>query len=329
MEIMIKKILFLIVCLTALCAGSVSHAYEMNMYVNNQFVVRDIQNVAGFDMLPVLDIAGELGFKCAYDGKTVVLYNDTKSFTFTVGSSAVYDNTGIQYGLDVVPQVINGKIRVPANFFQQALGISYTWDSVTNTIFMGSESTFAWLSNTPEYKGANPKYMAALYADYFKNQGNVYSRGSESVGGMSTSYRYDELWYYMADINYDGILDMVISAEDYCSNGVIVYTYKNGSIVKVHNPGMPYSAGSECYTLAVYEGRYGMFYHRYNSADDFSLSRMDTNWKKTYILSGGHYDYGENYINDMKLSINKWYEWYSKIQPVAFYNFYGLSAIRY
>ena len=324
---MIRKTLFFIICLAALCVGTVSYAYDMNMYVNNIFVVRDIQSVAGFDMLPVADIAGELGFGCTYNEKEVVLYNDVQSFTFTVGSPAVYDKFGNQYGLDVVPQMIAGKLRIPANFFQNVFGMSYTWDSVTNTIFMNSQSAFEWITGTDEYKGANPKYMAGLYADYFRNQGTVYSYGSENTGGNRVSYRYDELWYYMADINYDGILDMVISAEDYCSNGVVVYTYKNGSIVKAYNQGMPFSAGSECYTAAVFEGRYGMFYHRYNSTDSFSFDSINQNWSTSDELWGWHYD-NDYYISNSKVSEKRWNELYSKIQPVAFYNFYVLNAKR-
>lgn len=138
-------------------------AQDMNMYVNDHYVVRDMQTVSGFDMLPVLDIAGELGFNCSFDGTTIKLYNDSKSYVFTVGSASVYDESGNWYGLDVVPQVMNGKVRVPAKFFQDAMGMSYVWDAVTNTIFLGSENTYNWLIGTGEYQKALKTYNQISY----------------------------------------------------------------------------------------------------------------------------------------------------------------------
>ena len=32
------------------------------------------------------------------------------------------------------------------------MGLSYTWDSVTNTIFLNSDATYQWLISTPEHQ---------------------------------------------------------------------------------------------------------------------------------------------------------------------------------
>ena len=139
---------------SALCA----QAHEMDMYVSNQYVVRDMQTVWGFDMLPVMDIAGELGFNCSFDGQNLVLYNDWRSFSFTLGSASVYDQNGAWYGLDVVPQVIEGRVRVPAKFFQDAMGMSYVWDDVTNAVFLNSEASY--------YSVINSYSRSAYIGDY-------------------------------------------------------------------------------------------------------------------------------------------------------------------
>lgn len=60
-----KKIVgLLIACLTMASSIIGVSAADMNMYVNGIFVVRDLETVGDFDMLPILDIAGELGYQC-------------------------------------------------------------------------------------------------------------------------------------------------------------------------------------------------------------------------------------------------------------------------
>ena len=150
-----KKILIPVITAAIMGFAAIgASARNLDMYVNNHHVVRDIQTVGRFDMLPVLDIAGELGFNCSFDGTTIKLYNDSRSYKFTMGKAAAYDQNGKWYGLDVVPQIINGSVRIPYKFFCDAMGLSYTWDDVTSTIFLGSDRTYNWLINTKEYKQA-------------------------------------------------------------------------------------------------------------------------------------------------------------------------------
>jgi len=134
------------------CISATVYGADMNMYVNNRFVVRDIQTVAGFDMLPVLDISGELGLNCQYSQNVLNMSYNGKTYRFTVGEAAVYDEKGNLYGLDVVMQNMNGKLRIPAKFFTDVLGMNYGWDWVTNTIFLKSDEVYSWLVNTADYK---------------------------------------------------------------------------------------------------------------------------------------------------------------------------------
>lgn len=309
---------------TLLSSISVS-AYDMNMYVNNQFVVRDIQNIGGFDMLPILDIAGELGFQCYYDGNTINLYNDQKGYTFNMGSASVCDESGNWYGLDVVPQIINGKVRIPAKFFQDVMGTSYVWDEQTNTIFFNSESTYNWLTNTEEYKLANKKYMSNLYYNSLINMGSIVTYGDSMVGNVRNRYECDELWYYVADVNYDGVLDLVVSAEDYISNGIMIYTYSNGKIIRSYTEGFPYSAGVSRLTLAEYKGRYGVFIHRYNSSDDFDFGYIYGNWTIGLDTYGWHLD--EWIINGSNVGKSSWENTFNSIKPVGFYNIWTLKSM--
>ena len=321
-----KSIKAIILSCAAIMCSVPTFAQDMNMYVNDQPLVRDVVSVEGFDMLPILDIAGELGFYCYYDGSIIDLYNDYKSYTFTVGSASVYDESGNWYGLDVVPQEINGKVRIPAKFFQDTMGMSYTWDSVTNTIFMNSEDTYNWLINTYEYQNPQPDTMAGIYYQYLKNIGTISTRSGPTVGSTRRTYDVDELWYYVADVNYDGTDDLVVSAEDYNSNGIMIYTYQNGQVVRVVNEGFPYSSGSVLFTLAQKDGVYGVLVSHQNSTESFTFSRIWGNWTPGTDTSGWHYD--DDYtLNDGGVSKATWQNAKQSIKPVAFYNIWTLQAI--
>ena len=216
-----KKIIAIIstVMLFGVSAMGVS-AREMNMYIRNYNVVRDVVDVAGFDMLPIADIAGELGYQYHEYGNSFELTSTYNSFKFTVGSASVYDIYGNWYGLDVVPQIINNKMRIPSKFLQDVLHMSYVWDSVTNTIFVASEDTYNWLINTNEYKEAanNKQTSSVSYERYsgtaFRTFSSAIGISAESVGTSSTgstiySYGYipmDLFYSYIAILQSDGML---------------------------------------------------------------------------------------------------------------------------
>ena len=147
-----KKIkIMLLSCLIMLYTVAGVQAANIDMYINGNYVVRNLEAFGEYDMLPVLDIACELGYSCIFDGATAVLYNDWNSYSFTAGSAKVTDRRGNIYGLDVVPQLINGGLYVPAKFFED-IGMTYTWDDVTSTLFINSDATYKWLISTSEYQ---------------------------------------------------------------------------------------------------------------------------------------------------------------------------------
>lgn len=321
-----KYIVTIALALAGISVSASAFAQDMDIYVNDQHLVRDIVSVDGFDMLPILDIAGELGFNCYYDGTVIDLYNDNRSYTFTVGDASVYDESGNWYGLDVVPQVINDKIRIPAKFFQDAMGMSYVWDSVTNTIYMGSEDTYNWLINTYEYQHPQPATIEGIYYQYLRDAGSISVYSGETVGHRRHTYDVDELWYYVADINYDGTKDLIVSAEDYNGNGIIVYTYRNGQVVRVVDEGLPYSSGSVLFTLAQKDGIYGILVNHQNSTGSFTFSRIWGNWTPGTDTFGYHYD--DDYtLNYGSVSGTVWQNAKQSIRPVAFYNIWTLQQM--
>ncbi len=151
-----KKIIGTIIGITSMliCFASVNvSAATMEMYINEQYVERDIVNQGGIDMLPIADIAGELGFEYqpTYNGFKLNGYYNV--YTFTAGSASVYDYWGNWIGLDMVPRIIDGKIRIPATFVTKTLGYSYTWDYVTNIIFVNSPNALVETKSNYWYAG--------------------------------------------------------------------------------------------------------------------------------------------------------------------------------
>ena len=132
-------------------ASSVS-AQNMEMYVSGHYTIRDIQNVGGIDMVPIEEIAPELGFTTWFDGNELTLYGTDRTYWFHINDANVWDNAGGWSGLDVTPRVIDGKVRIPVTWLVNTLGMNYTYDWVTNMLFINSDYTYNWLINTPEYK---------------------------------------------------------------------------------------------------------------------------------------------------------------------------------
>ena len=135
--------------------NEVDYARDINMCVSGYNLKRTIASVNGFDMLPILDVAGELGFNVIFNDTDYTLTNEIVSYTFKNGEAAVTNTTGEWIGLDIVPQYIKGRFMIPAKFFSDIFGYSYVWDSVTDTIFLNSAEQYNYLINTDEYKLSN------------------------------------------------------------------------------------------------------------------------------------------------------------------------------
>ena len=155
MNIIRKKlpiILTAIITTQLLCASA--QARYMNMYVNEQLIYRDMQTVGKFDMIPIKDIAGELGFKVSSTDITCTLIGQQNAYKFTLGDASVYDKYNNWYGLDVVPQIIDEKFMIPYNFLTKVLAVSYTWEPSTNIIFINSDQAYyKTLHNPYNYMG--------------------------------------------------------------------------------------------------------------------------------------------------------------------------------
>jgi hypothetical protein len=141
----IKRIAMIILTTMLTTVASVS-AYPMDMYINEQYVKRDIVSLGGFDMLPIADIAGELGYyyRSIRFGifKEFTLYGKNNNYYFKIKDASVYDSYNNWIGLDIVPMEIDGKVRIPSSFITKTLKLSYTWDSVSNAIFINSPVSY-------------------------------------------------------------------------------------------------------------------------------------------------------------------------------------------
>lgn len=160
---------------------------------------------------------------------------------------------------------------------------------------------------------------AKIYYDYLISLGEIETERSSTTGGGFERWNVYNLYYYLDDFNIDGIIDLSISNEKSDSNGIEIYTYKNGQVIKFFSKGMPYSAGTEIFTLAKYDDKYGIKYRRFNSLGEFSLFRISKDATIEEMFSGCLYDIDGN-ILDTSAS-------YDKINPVTFYSIEELKKM--
>lgn len=223
-----KKLIttFIIAVIAVLGAASAS-AKDMNMYINGMYSTQDVQSVGGFDMLPAEDIAGYLGFTSYFDGYTLTLYGTDRTYSFHVGDAVVTDNAGGWYGLDITPRVIDGKIRIPAKFFSDAFGMTYTWDWVTDTLFLNSDYTYNWLINTWEYQ--TDKY----------NKLNSVSSKQDAIDRVykhriSTGEIFED--YYLSNVykaeEYSNYYLVKVTATEYADGQSRYKVYKSGGRIE-------------------------------------------------------------------------------------------------
>ena len=239
----IKKIIVTVgFAVISVCISCTVYGADMNMYVNNIFVVRDIQTVAGFDMIPVLDISGELGLSCEYDNNILNMKYNGKTYTFTEGQAAVYDESGNIYGLDVVMQHIGGKLQIPAKFFTDVLGMNYGWDWVTNTLFLKSDEVYSWFVSTADYQNGikikNTQNKLAGWWFYYETE-ELMQHFSENIyfgaDGSFFSQTWREKCYGTYKVVSENRIEVVYDWY-YCSAGSSEYVYEGrGNAVYTFN----------------------------------------------------------------------------------------------
>ena len=153
-----KRIKRAVSLMFALMLGIISattvSAQQMKMYIREHYVERDIVSYGGIDMLPIADIACELGYSYGLADYGFVLSSSYATYNFALGDATVYSNTGKWIGLDAVPMVLNNKMRIPSTFLTKTLGMSYGWDSESNIIFVSSPNAYAKVKADMQAKAA-------------------------------------------------------------------------------------------------------------------------------------------------------------------------------
>ena len=201
-----KKLITTVICIVSilLCFTAINASAEtMEMFINEQCVERDVVNQGGIDMLPIADIAGELGFQYQETNNGFKLKGYYNTYTFTIGKASVYDYWNNWIGLDIVPMFINDKLRIPATFVTKTLGYSYTWDYVTNAIFVNSPKSYAEMKSNYWYEGWKraadgtvANYWHSIVPDYGNLSGE--KPWEYFLGEDGWTYFYYE--YYEADM---------------------------------------------------------------------------------------------------------------------------------
>lgn len=195
----IKRIISLLIAMIISMLSFVTvSAQQMKMYIREYYVERDIVTYAGIDMLPISDIACELGYSYGVADYGFVLNSSYATYNFTLGDATVHNNTGRWIGLDAVPMVLNKKMRIPSTFVSKTLGMSYTWDSESNIIFIASPNAYERVKSERQTKDAQAVVAASTVpaVSYSSNSStgnyignaNTYKFHKPSCGYLPASY---------------------------------------------------------------------------------------------------------------------------------------------
>lgn len=165
-----------------------------------------------------------------------------------------------------------------------------------------------------------------IYCDYLNNVEKI--EVLNHPAGDTTEYiSVNDLLYYMTDVNNDGVQDLAFSSKNYPNNGLGILTIDNNRVTELITPSIiPYSAGSETCTLAMYDNKYGIFKHRENSADDFVFTTIVGKSKFNTTLSGYHHEDIGYIINNENVGELNWWSIFNNIIPVKFYGFDSLVS---
>lgn len=209
-----KKIItvFIVMATIMLCGALSASAKTMDMYINGMYSTQEVEQIGGFDMLPAEEVSGYFGFTSYFDGYTLTFYGTERTYYFHIGDAVVTDNAGGWYGLDITPRLINNTVYIPAKFFCDTFGMTYTWDWVTETIFINSDYTYNWLISTDEYwvgrkrkttENALAKLVAEEYDSVINEWGKYYDNFITVCGTATADYEtFND--YYVSLEAYDG-----------------------------------------------------------------------------------------------------------------------------
>lgn len=175
------------------------------------------------------------------------------------------------------------------------------------------------LETIEDYSPGNEINLYKTYFDYLTSNDKIETESSVNIGSYLTKWNVNDLYYYLDDFNNDGIIDLAISVEMFDGNGIEIYTYKNGQVEKLLTKHMPYSPGTEIFTLAKFDEVYGIKYFRDNSLGGFTFSQIDKNGNIETILCGSIYD-----IEGKALDTS---DTFDKIIPIKFYNIEGITSL--
>ncbi|MGN0149963.1 MAG: hypothetical protein ACI4C7_06925 [Clostridia bacterium] len=176
----------------------------------------------------------------------------------------------------------------------------------------GMQTSQQTVESIPDKKWIN------IYFNYINDVKTL--KSISSVQKQTVEFPVSSLWYFIDDINYDGVADLVITNQQGKGTGFKIYTYKNNNVEILCESDMPYSAGVETLSLAKYKDKYGIFRHRDDSTGDFTFTTIDSNGDTTPVLSGScDLDWK---INDDIVSSAEWEAEFSSIQSnVSYWSF--------
>lgn len=133
----------LLFCMMMGAATAAAATATTQLFLNGKALAAEVppRIISGNTMVPVRVIAENLGAKVTWDEKNrqVTVTRDSLKILLTIDKPEVLVG-GKPTKLEVAPTIVDGNTLLPLRFVGEQLGVKFTWDELTRSVFMYKQS---------------------------------------------------------------------------------------------------------------------------------------------------------------------------------------------
>jgi N-acetylmuramoyl-L-alanine amidase len=162
----------------------------VQLFLNGKQLAAEVapRIVEGNTVVPVRIIAEALGAKVTWDGKNrqVSVNQGATNILLNIDKPDATVN-GNHVQLEVAPMIVDGSTLVPLRFVGENLGVQFTWDELTRSVFMYKKTEAA--AANPDNSGASAKVTPSTdgsNAPAASTAGGAANTGANKSGTSST-----------------------------------------------------------------------------------------------------------------------------------------------
>lgn len=173
-------------------------AATTQLFLNGKALAAEVppRIVSGSTIVPIRIIAENLGAKVGWDesARQVTVTRDAMKLVLTIDKPEVLVN-GVPTKLEVAPTIVDGSTLLPLRFIGEQLGVKFTWDELTRSVFMYKKTdTTAGTGTGTQNGGGVGTSGSGISADAGAGapakDGSAPAAGSTGAAGAGTDVAY-------------------------------------------------------------------------------------------------------------------------------------------